>query len=115
MPKNTRMMRKNEGKPPLSFILDFPTALREMAFVMLQGADKYDKHNWKKGGPITELEDCLLRHLLDYHNCENEDKESKHHHLAHVMINAAFIIETEVMHGDEFDDRDWEFSYVKNT
>lgn len=115
MPKNTRMMRKNKGKAPLSFILDFPTAIKEIAFAMLGGSKKYARNNWKKGGPITELEDCLLRHLCDYHNCENSDSESKRHHLAHVMINAAFIIETEAMHGDKFDDRDWEHSYVKNS
>ena len=111
MPKNTRMMRKNQGKPMLSFILDFPTALKELAFVMEGGMHKYDRHNWKKGGPATELEDCLLRHLLAYHNCETNDKESKHHHLAHVIFNAAGIIENEAMYGDQFDDRDWEHSY----
>jgi hypothetical protein len=111
MPKNTRMMRKNEGKAPLSFILDFPTALRELAFVMAGGAVKYARNNWKKGAPITEVEDCLMRHLLAYHNCDTTDAESKRHHMAHVIFNAAGIIEIEAMHGDKFDDRDWEHSY----
>lgn len=111
MPKNTRMMRKNKGKAPLSYLLDFPTAIRELCFVMAMGAKKYTRHNWKKGGPVTEIEDCLMRHVLSYHNCETNDVESKRHHMAHVMFNAAAIIENDAMHGDKFDDRDWENSY----
>ena len=108
MPKNTRMMRKNTGKPMLSFILDFPAALKALANVMEGGAKKYARNNWKKGGPITEIEDCLMRHLLAFHNCEDMDKESKNHHMAHVIFNAAAIIEIGENYGGTFDDRDWE-------
>lgn len=115
MPKHkSKMMRKNEGKVKLSFILDFPTAMAELAKVMEGGAEKYDKNNWKLGAPITEIEDSLMRHVLDFHNCEDEDKESKLHHMAHVIFNAAGIIEHQAMHGGEFDDRDWENSYDIN-
>ena len=113
MPKNTpkRMDRKNKGKPKLSFILDFPNAFTALANVMEGGAEKYSRDNWKKGAPIREVEDSMMRHMLAFHNCENTDPESKLHHLAHVIFNAAGIIEIQAMHGDKFDDRDWEGCY----
>lgn len=109
MPKNPqKMMRHNEGKPKLSFIFDFPNSMNAVANVMEQGAEKYDRNNWKKGGPITEIEDSLLRHVRDFHNCQDDDKESKQNHLAHVVANACFIMESLERHGGLFDDRDWD-------
>lgn len=106
--KKKPMMRKNAGKPQLSFILDFPYAMEQMTRVMEMGADKYERNNWKNGMPITEMENSLLRHLTAFHNCEDNDPESKLNHMAHVMFNAAGIMEHMNRYGDEFDDRDWE-------
>ena len=108
MPQNKQMMRDNNGKPKLSYILDFPNSISAVAKVMEQGAEKYERNNWKKGAPITECEDSLLRHMTAFHNCENDDKESLQTHLAHVIANACFMIENLETHGGEFDDRDWE-------
>lgn len=108
-----KMMRHNDDKPKLSYILDFPTAMTELSKVMEMGAEKYDQNNWKKGGSIREMENSLLRHVMDFHNCKDDDAESKRHHLAHAMFNAAGIIEHQAMHGDEFDDRDWEHAYER--
>lgn len=103
-----KMMRKNDNKPKLSHILDFPYAMTEFTRVMEMGAKKYRRHNWKNGMPISEMENSLLRHLMAFNNCEDVDAESKLNHMAHVMFNAAGIIEHMERFGGEFDDRDWE-------
>ena len=109
MPDNTleneKMMRDNAGKHKLSYLLDFPNAIKSWVKVMEFGAEKYQRNNWKKGGPVTECEDSLLRHLLAFHQCEDHDAESKELHLGHVMFNAAAIIESLAEHGTKFDDR----------
>lgn len=101
-------MRKNDGKAKLSFILDFPNAMEQVSRVMEQGAEKYDRHNWKLGAPFSEIEDSLMRHLTAFHNCEDDDDESGQRHLAHVICNAAFLLEIYEKHEGEFDDRDWD-------
>lgn len=108
MPKKKKTaMRDNKKKPQLSFLLDFPNATKEFAKICEFGADKYKRHNWKQGFPITEIEDSLLRHLQDFHNCEDDDVESKCKHAGHIMWNAAALIECLERH-PELDNRDWE-------
>jgi len=102
------MMRFNDEKPKLSFVLDFPNTLAEVADVMTMGAEKYARNNWKEGGPFSESEDSLLRHLTAFHNCQDNDPESGKSHLAHIICNAAFILENYERFGGEFDDRDWD-------
>lgn len=103
-----QMMRSNTEKPKLSYMLDFPKTMEAVSNVMTIGAEKYDRNNWKNGGPITEAEDSLLRHLTAFHNCQDEDPESGLSHLAHIICNASFIIENYERYGSTFDDRDWE-------
>ncbi len=100
--------RHNTGKPQLSYLLDFPNALEEFAFICAGGTIKYDKHNWKKDFPFSELEDSLLRHLEKFHNCEDRDVESKRLHLGHVMWNAMALIEgyNDEEIKEKFDNRD---------
>lgn len=100
--------RFNSGKPQLSYMLDFPNAITEHAFICAGGTVKYKKHNWKKGFPFTELEDSLLRHLEKFHNCEDRDVESKRLHLGHVMWNAMTLIEgfSNPETKQQFDNRD---------
>lgn len=101
-------MRFNESKPKLSYMLEFPKAMEATSRVMEFGADKYDRHNWKKGGPMSEQMDSLIRHAMAFQNCEDNDLESGESHLAHVICNAAFLLENYERFGGEFDDRDWE-------
>jgi len=109
MPKNPqKMMRKNGGKPKLSFVLDFPNAMEQVSRVMEAGAEKYERNNWKNGAPFSEMEDSMMRHILAFHNCKDDDVESAQSHLAHIICNASFIMETYERFGGEFDDRDWE-------
>lgn len=74
--------RDNKGKPQLSYIFDFPSALREVARVSEYGAEHrplppelqkelgrekgYGKQNWKKGLKLTKTADSQMRHLLTF-------------------------------------------------
>jgi len=103
----SKMMRFNETKPKLSYILEFPKAMAETAKVMEFGAEKYDRHNWKKGGSMSEQMDSLIRHAVAFQNGEDSDEESGRSHLAHIICNAAFLLENYERFGGKFDDRDW--------
>jgi len=47
--------------------------------------------NWKRGSPITELTDSLLRHLTALLRGEMDDPESGEPHIGHLQCNAMFI------------------------
>lgn len=99
-----KMMRDNKSKIELSYMLDFPYAMGDLCAVMMFGADKYERNNWKKGGSIVQMENSLLRHVMAFHNGQDYDDESGIHHLAHAMFNAAGIIEHQAS-GNVEDDR----------
>lgn len=90
------------GKPPLS-LLD-PYALTEVAKVLAFGADKYDKHNWRRGISYSRLIDAALRHLMDFNSGEDLDPESKLSHIAHASCCLMFLLWM-VQHRSDLDDR----------
>lgn len=83
-------MRHNTGKPELSFILEFEEALDELAEVSRLGAIKYDRGNWKKGGPNVTLQslcDSALRHMRAALAGDKRDKELGTLHVAQAAWN----------------------------
>lgn len=118
-PKPKRMLRYNNGKPPLSLL---PTSLilavsngegyygmntlllDDTAQVLGYGARKYDAENWRKAGPWKEVLDCAMRHMHKMFRGETHDDESGVHHAAHVMCNIGFLLEF-VTTGDGEDNR----------
>lgn len=84
-------MRKNEGKPQLSYVLDVMPALKDMVAVMEFGASKYERNNWQKGFPKDKLLDSMLRHIDAFYSGEDVDPESGLPHVGHIMCNAAFL------------------------
>jgi len=68
--------RENKSKAKLSYLDDFPHALKAIAKVCeygsegkpIKGTDKkgYGKRNWKKGLPITEVYDSQRRHEIQF-------------------------------------------------
>lgn len=95
-------LRYNEGKLKWSLI-DWKS-LEPMIRVLEVGAKKYDDHNWKKGMPITEVSESLLRHMFAFMDGEDNDIESLEHHLGHVMCNAMFLIYN-LRENSQYDDR----------
>ena len=88
--------RYNSGKPELSFILQGEKGLTGLAQVLEFGGRKYDRGNWLKGLPPTEIIDSLMRHLVSYTGGEVIDPESGLPHIDHIHANAKFLAE----HGD---------------
>lgn len=81
--------RYNKGKPKYS-LLDLKS-LEDTVKVLEFGAEKYDRNNWKKGLPISEILDSLLRHVTSLLEGELIDKESGLPHHGHIGANAMFL------------------------
>lgn len=86
-----RCLRYNENKPQLSYLLLGREAIQGEAKVWMAGSAKYERANWLKGAPLTEVMDSLLRHLTAFANGEDNDPESGLPHVDHVMCNARML------------------------
>lgn len=105
--------KKEEGlkfdnkKPPME-LLPF-SALEEVAKVLEAGAIKYkERGNWAKGLAISRLISASIRHIGQYNEGEDFDKETNTLHLANAACNLLFAI---WMHNNrpDMDDR-----WIKN-
>lgn len=92
----------SSGKPPLALIPRSGT--RALAEVFAFGATKYAMHNWRKGILWSELLNSAKRHLDDFIDGEDNDRESGITHLAHAAWNCFAVIEYLTTH-TELDDR----------
>lgn len=81
--------RKNDGK--LKWSLVSYKALEPMVEVLMFGAKKYSSWNWAKGLKYTEVCESLQRHLCAFLQGEDDDPESKLHHVGHILCNAMFL------------------------
>lgn len=81
--------RYNQGK--LKWSLVSYKALEPMVQVLMFGAQKYSSWNWSKGLKYTEICDSLQRHLNAFLAGEDNDQESKLHHVGHILCNAMFL------------------------
>ena len=82
-------MRFNEGKPQYSLI-DLKS-LEPMARVLEFGAKKYARDNWKKGLPMSQILDSMMRHIAAMQDGEYIDPESGLPHIGHIQCNALFL------------------------
>jgi hypothetical protein len=78
--------------------------LQDIAAVYSNGAKKYSDRNWELGMMWSRCYASLFRHLLAFWSGENLDPESGQPHLAHVAVNAMFLLEYMRTH-PELDDR----------
>lgn len=81
--------RFNQGK--LKWSLVCYKSLEPMVEVLMFGAIKYAPHNWKKGLLYTEICESMLRHIYNFLDGRNRDKESRLLEVGHIMCNALFL------------------------
>ena len=68
-------------------------ALEQVVAVLEYGARRYGVANWRElERPRERYLDALFRHAIAYARGEARDHETGLHHLAHVAVNALFII-----------------------
>lgn len=101
-PPSSLANRYNEGKLRYDLVPVF--ALKEVTRVFTYGAIKYAPDNWRKGLPWTGCIASLERHLQAFKGGEDVDSESGLFHMAHLAVNALFLLEYYKTH-PELDDR----------
>jgi len=83
-------IKHDQEKAPMD-LLPYES-LEEIAKVLAFGAKKYDRANWAKGINQSRLISAAMRHLGQFNNGEDLDKESNTLHLANAACNLLFAI-----------------------
>ena len=84
-------LRYNQGKPRHDLIPAF--AQEQYAQVLTKGAEKYAERNWEKGMAWSKVLASMKRHIEAFSQGKDYDPETGLLHMAHVMCNAAFLVE----------------------
>lgn len=87
-PKET-FIKNDNGKLQWS-LMPFEQ-LEDVVRVLMNGAKKYSKDNWKKCDDVTRYKDALMRHVVAYCKGEALDSEDCLPHLAHAICNCLFL------------------------
>jgi len=94
---------RDEGKPKLSLVPK--SALWGCGEALTYGQTKHGKYSFKEDGfPLTVMADKVLRHMSQFLDGEDFDKESKIHHLHHAIADLAIMIDIKDHHPHQ-DDR----------
>jgi len=104
MHEEVRADRYNTGKRKITMMLEAAHAIEGVTAVLEFGAQKYERSNWQKGLPYTELLDSMMRHSLAFLRGEDYDPESGLPHVDHILCNALFLADMLRTH-PELDDR----------
>jgi len=80
---------KNDGGK-LDYTLVPWKQFEECVQVLMFGAQKYSRENWKKLDRET-YEKALMRHAIAYASGETSDPETGMNHMSHIMCNALFL------------------------
>lgn len=103
LPDDGKAKTYDDGKPPLAWL---PWAgIRAVADVQAYGHSKYhDFNNYRKGMEVSRNLSCAMRHIGEYMEGNDLDKESKKGHLAHAACRILFVIQN-LSDGTAIDDR----------
>jgi len=93
-----------KGVKPAQFDLLPWGALTEVAEHYAKGAEKYEKHNMRKGYEWSKSFSAAMRHLTQFWQGEDIDEETGSKHLAAVVFHALTMMEFMETHR-EYDDR----------
>jgi hypothetical protein len=97
-----KAIRYNKGK--LKWSLVPMRALEPMVQVLMFGATKYSPNNWQKGMSYCTIYDSMQRHINSFMEGEDNDPDSKMHHIGHILCNALFL-SWMIIFKPEYDDR----------
>tara|TARA_R100001530_G_scaffold13727_7_gene12583 strand:+ start:2520 stop:2990 length:471 start_codon:yes stop_codon:yes gene_type:complete len=92
----------DDGKSRHHLLID--EFIEEMIAVRMMGSEKYEPWDWVHGLEFSRYQDAIKRHLKAFNMGEDNDPESKLHHMAHIAISAMFLF-TFQMTGIGIDDR----------
>lgn len=101
--EENQFVKNDEGKLQWS-LMPFEQ-LEDVVRVLMNGAAKYKKDNWKKCDDITRYQDALMRHVTAYIEGKKFDTEiggDNLHHLAHAICDCLFIMYFERAEINEF-------------
>lgn len=82
-------VKNDEGKLQWS-LMPFEQ-LEDTVRVLMKGAKKYSRDNWKKCDDVNRYKDALMRHVTAYIKGEEKDPEDNLPHLAHAICNCLFL------------------------
>mgnify|MGYP003650735245 CR=1 FL=1 len=88
-PQALQALRYNQGKVEWSLV-DYKS-LEPMVRVLEYGCKKYARNNWRKGMPVTQIIESMLRHTYKLLEGELVDPESGVEHVGHIQCNAMFL------------------------
>lgn len=100
---STDFVKNDSGKLEWS-LMPFKQ-LEDVVRVLMFGAEKYSRDNWKKCDDVNRYKDALMRHVTAYIEGEKFDKGNDGdnlHHLAHAICNCLFLLWFDQKETDEW-------------
>jgi len=95
---DTGSQRDDDTNKPLPSHLDAYVRLR-YGYLLRQGANHYEKGNWRKGQPTETALESLHRHLAKFEiNLYNGDEQDEDH-LSAIIFNVILIMKNEEKEG----------------
>lgn len=84
------------GASKVDFSLIPTSAKIALALALMDGADKYGQYNWRvEAVQARTYINAAERHLEAYKESEQHARDSRIHHLGHLMASAAILIDAE--------------------
>lgn len=80
----------DQDKPEWS-LLPLKSCLEGVIRVLMVGAKKYTRHNWKAGMPWSRVLDATKRHLVAWEEGEDLDNETSLNHIDHALCELLFL------------------------
>ena len=93
-----KFTKQDEGKPCFDMISSLSKEMGLVNEIMLHGAKKYGKDNWKLAKTKEDMDrykSAVIRHIMSSFQGEILDKDSGLNHLAHAITGLLFVLHLE--------------------